>query len=183
MLLTGAGRECTRERGGAREGETANGAHHSLSLSPLPLSSLLDDRWHRSPRKRRKFRHPTRLSPNSHSSSLLFSDSSPQRSTKTLGLEPFEAGKEEERQTRFEKRREEGKEKREKKTRKTLFSSRQSKAIEQREQQKQSTRTGPLPGQAAPERDVGQHAGEGRREGHERGCVERHIESERQWEF
>ena len=112
--------------------------------------------------------------PNSHSSSLLFSNLTPQSSRETLGLEPFGEGEEEERETRFKKRGggREGKE--EKGKERETNSSRQSKAIEQREQQKQSTRTGPLPGQAAPERDVGQHAGEGRCEGHERGCVERH---------
>lgn len=36
--------------------------------------------------------------------------------------------------------------------------------------------TCPLPGQAAPEGDVGQHSGESRHEGHEGGCVERHSE-------
>lgn len=51
-----------------------------------------------------------------------------------------------------------------------LFHRAQSKAVSN----KKNWRTCPLPCQAAPERDVGQHAGEGRREGHEGGCVERH---------
>jgi len=123
----------------------------------------------------------TCATPNSHSSPLLFSHSSPRSSRQTLGLEPFGAGEEEEGQTRA---REEEKGKREER-KKSLFV---APPIEGKQLSRRTNKinphalTCPLPGQAAPERDVGQHAGEGRREGHERGCVERHLEfREREW--
>ena len=73
--------------------------------------------------------------PNSHSSSLLFSNLTPQSSRETLGLEPFGEGEEEERETRFKKRGggREGKE--EKGKERETNSSRQSKAIEAEQNQ------------------------------------------------